>query len=70
MSKNTGMNAKDEKAGKTAKLPPEKAKAITQKLEKEKNAPPPTKTVELVEKARQKKKNESTNVLLTHKPIS
>ena len=68
MKKNTGMNAKDEKAGKTAKLPPEKADAINTKLKEEENAPPPTKTVAMVEKAREKKKNESTGTLLKHKP--
>lgn len=69
MKKNTGMNAKDEKAGKTAKLPAEKANAVNKKLKEEKNAPPPTKTIKMVEEARKKKKNESTNVLLMHKPI-
>ncbi|MEO8764358.1 MAG: hypothetical protein ABI416_08725 [Ginsengibacter sp.] len=57
MAKNTGMNAKDEKAGKTAKLSPAKAKDVNQLLEMEKKAPPPTKTVAMVTKAREKKKN-------------
>ncbi len=69
MSKNTGMTAQDEKAGKTAKLPPEKAKAVNKVLADEKNAPPPTKTVAAVDNARNKKKNETTGTLLTHKPI-
>ena len=57
MTKNTGMTAKDEKAGKTAKLPVAKANALNKKLEEEKSAPPATKTIEMVEKARDKKKN-------------
>ena len=57
MEKNTGMNAKDEKDGKTARLLPSKAKAVNQKLEEEKSASPPTKTVEMVMNAREKKKN-------------
>jgi len=68
MAKNTGMTAKDEKAGKTAKLKPEQARSVNKHLADEKNDPPPTKTVELVNKARKKKINETTGVLLTHKP--
>lgn len=68
MSKNTGMTAKDEKAGKTAKLPTDKAKAVNKVLADEQNAPPPTKTVASVQNAREKKKNETTGTLLTHKP--
>ena len=57
MTKNTGMTAKDDKAGKTAGLAPEKAKAINKLLKEEAAAPPPTKTVASVDDAREKKKN-------------
>lgn len=70
MSKNTGMTAKDEKAGKTAHLNSEQAKAVNKKLGAEKKLKPPTKTVEMVEKSREKKKNSTTGVLLMHKPLS
>ncbi len=69
MKKNTGMNAKDEKAGKTVKLPSEKAKALNNKLAEEKNAPSPTKTIDMVKKSRERKKNETTGNLIIHKPI-
>jgi hypothetical protein len=69
MNKNTGMNAKDEKEGKTAHLTTSQAKAVNKSLESEKNDPAPTKTVESVNKARDKKKNETNGNLLTHKPI-
>jgi hypothetical protein len=69
MAKNTGMTARDEKAGKTAKLSPSQANAVNKKLEAEKNDPPPTKTVAAVDKARGKKKNETAGVLLMHKPV-
>jgi hypothetical protein len=51
------MNAKDEKAGKTTKLPAEKAVAVNKLLKEEAAAPPPAKTVELVDNARNRKKN-------------
>ncbi|MEP6713136.1 MAG: hypothetical protein ABJA37_11995 [Ferruginibacter sp.] len=57
MTKDTGMNAKDVKAGKTAKLPASKAAAVNKKLKEEQTAPPPTKTIQMVDKARDKKKN-------------
>jgi hypothetical protein len=57
MTKNTGMNGKDDKAGKTAGLTPGKAKTINTLLKDEAAAPPPTKTVALVNDAREKKKN-------------
>jgi hypothetical protein len=60
MSKNTGMTAKDEKAGKTAKLSETQANTVNQKLKEEASAPPPTKTIKSVENAREKKKNEVT----------
>ncbi|MEP6584463.1 MAG: hypothetical protein ABJA90_09350 [Ginsengibacter sp.] len=58
MAKNTGMNAKDEKAGKTAHLSPSQAKKVTKKLKDEENDPAPTKTVALVNKERERRKNE------------
>ena len=58
MAKNTGMNAKDEKAGKTAHLSPSAAKKVTKKLKDGLNDPAPTKTVALVNKERQRRKNE------------
>jgi hypothetical protein len=64
------MTAVDEKAGKTAGLSPEKAKAVNKVLADEKNAPPPTKTVELVDNMRKKRKNERYTTLLMHKPLS
>ncbi len=70
MAKNTGMTEKDYKAGKTAGLTPLQAKAVNKKLKDEQNDPPPTKTVKLVNDAREKKKNETSNVLLMHKPIT
>jgi hypothetical protein len=57
MATNTGMTAKDEKAGKTAKLPAEKAKEVNKMLKDEMKDAPPTKTVELVDNARKVKKN-------------
>ena len=48
MNKNTGMNAKDEKAGKTVKLSPKKAKEVTKMLKDEESDAPPTKTIELI----------------------
>ena len=44
------------KLEKTAKLPVAKANAFDKKLEEEKSAPPATKTIEMVEKARDKNK--------------
>lgn len=70
MAKNTGMNARDEKAGRTAALTAEQAKNVNKKLQEEQNDPPPTKTIEMVDKARGKKKNETSGVLLMHKPVS
>ncbi len=58
MKKNTGMNAKDEKAGKIPHLTDKEAKEVNKKLEEEKNAPPPTKTVAMVQEVREKRKNE------------
>ena len=57
MTKNTGINARDEKAGKTAKLTPQQAKAVTKKLKEEASAPPPTKTTKMVQEERDKKVN-------------
>ena len=37
MAKNTGMNARDERAGRTAALTAEQAKNVTKKLQEEQN---------------------------------
>lgn len=58
MAKNTGMNAQDDKAGKTGGLSPAKAKEVNKKLKDEKNDLPPTKTVAAVDKERDRRKNE------------
>ena len=63
------MTEEDDKAGKTGKLPIEQANKVNKMLKDEENDPPPTKTVEVVNKLREKKKNETTGVLLKHKPI-
>lgn len=63
------MTEKDYKKGKTAGLTPAQAKVENVNLKAKKNDPAPTKTIEAVDKAREKKKNASTNVLLKHKPI-
>ena len=55
------MNAKDEKAGKTAKLTSAQAKAVTQKLKEEEKATPPTKTTKMVQNARDKKTNNAAS---------
>ncbi len=68
MTENTVMTEKDYKKGKTAVLTAQ-AKAENAKLKAEKNAPALTKTIEMVDKAREKKKNSSTNVFLKHKPV-
>lgn len=49
--------AKDEKDGKTAKLPASKANEVNKKLQQEKSPPAPTKTIQMVEKARDTKNN-------------
>ncbi|MDQ6901609.1 MAG: hypothetical protein M3139_01195 [Bacteroidota bacterium] len=69
MTDNTGMTERDYTKGKTADLTPAQAKAENAKLKAEKNAPAPTKSAEAADKAREKKKNASTNVLLKHKPV-
>ena len=58
MSKNTGMNARDEKEGKIPHLPQEEAEKVNKKLEDEKSDPPPTKTIALVQEERNKRKND------------
>jgi hypothetical protein len=70
MVKNTGVNARDDKAGKTAGLNAAQAKEVNKKLKKEQDAPPPTKTIAMVDKARGKKVNENAGTLLMHKPVS
>ena len=70
MAKNTGMNATDEKAGRTAKLSPDQAKSVTKILDAEKNDPAPTKTISMLNKARENKRNETMGVLLMHKPLA
>lgn len=60
MAKDTGMNAEDEKAGRTSKLSSSKADAANKKMKEDKDAPPPTKTIEMVKNAREKKINEQS----------
>lgn len=70
MAKNPGMNATDEKAGKTAKLSTDQARSVNKILEAENNDPAPTKTISKLNRARENKKNETTGVLLMHKPLA
>ncbi|MBA2249673.1 MAG: hypothetical protein H0W12_05730 [Chitinophagaceae bacterium] len=57
MKDTPGMNEKDEKEGKTAKLAPSNAKQANKKIEAGSKAAPPTKTIDMVTNARNKKKN-------------
>jgi hypothetical protein len=70
MAKNTGMTEKDVKAGKAPGLNGAQATEVNKKLKKEQDAPPPTKTVAMVDKARGKKVDQSAGTLLLHKPVS